>query len=46
MQQKPMKCGKQTESLKQRVGYFEEELGATRNKLDKMQVDACQQETD
>jgi hypothetical protein len=40
-QQKPMKFGKQTESLKRRVGYFEEELGATRTK-----VDASQQEMD
>ena len=30
---------KQTETLKRRVGYFEEELSTTRAKLNSMQVD-------
>ena len=34
-----MKMGKQAETLKRRMGYFEEELSTTRAKLNNMQVD-------
>jgi len=34
-----MKMGKDVDSLKRRVGYFEEELSTTRTKLIDMQVD-------
>ena len=45
-QQKPPKLGKQYESLKRRVGYFEEELCAMKTKLDNMQVDDSHTEKD
>ena len=45
-QQKTLKPGKQSESLKRRVGYFEEELCATKAKLDNMQVDESHREKD
>jgi len=38
-QQRPTKMGKQAETLKRRVSYFEEELSTTRAKLNSMQVD-------
>ena len=38
-QQRPTKTAKQTETLKRRVGYFEEEMSTTRAKLNSMQVD-------
>jgi len=38
-QQRATKMAKQTETLKRRVGYFEEELSTTRAKLNSMQVD-------
>ena len=44
--QKTLKPAKQSESLKRRVGYFEEELGATKAKLDNMQVDESHREKD
>ena len=31
--------GKKAGTLKRRVGYFEEDLSATRTKLDSMQID-------
>lgn len=43
-QKEPLRLGKPSESLKRRVGYFEEELCATRTKLDNMQVDEMHQE--
>ncbi len=45
-QQKTLKPGKQSESLKRRVGYFEEELCAMKAKLDNMQVDEGHGEKD
>jgi len=38
-QQRSTKAGNQPETLKRRVGYFEEELMTTRAKLSNMQVD-------
>ena len=39
VQQRATKMGNQAETLKRRVGYFEEELSTTRAKLNNMQVD-------
>ncbi len=38
-QQRPIKTGKQAETLKRRMDYFEEELLTTRAKFNNMQVD-------
>ena len=38
-----MKMGKDVGSLKRRVGYFEEELSATRTRLNNMQVDEAEE---